>query len=347
MKKTLLALAVLGSINGAAFAQTNVSIYGVADAGIAYDKNISAGDKTWRLQSGQQSSSRLGFKGSEDLGGGLSAVFTLENGFSIDDGTLSGGRLFGRQAWVGLNGGFGSVKLGRQQTFLYEAMQVVDPFVINLAGSAQRVFGYGLYAADPLSRTDNTLAYATPRIAGFTGQLSYGFGEQAGDNSVRRQAALGASYVNGPINVQFAYHGANDATLAGSAAALGVGATADLRSAFIGGTYDLGVAKAHLAFADSKAEAGAVETKNRNWLVGVSAPIGAGTVMASYVRNDVRDIANGVSNLYAVGYSHPLSKRTNLYTSYGYTKNDSNVRLNAFANGENGTLFNVGVRHRF
>lgn len=347
MNKKLLALAVLGSISGAALAQTNVSIYGVVDAGIAYDKNITAGDKTWKLQSGQQSSSRLGFKGKEDLGGGLAAVFTLENGFSIDDGAMSGGRLFGRQAWVGLQGGFGGVKLGRQQTFLYDALNAIDPFNINLAGNAQRLFGYGLYGSDPLSRTDNTLSYASPNIAGFTGQLSYGFGEQAGDNSALRQTGAALSYANGPINAYFAYHAANDATLAGTAAALGVGTTADLRTILVGGTYDLGVAKAHLAFADSKAEAGAVEMKNRNWLVGVSAPVGAGTVMASYVRNDVKDIAEGVSNLYAVGYSHALSKRTNLYTSVGYTKNDSNVRLNAFANGENGTLFNVGVRHRF
>lgn len=347
MNKKLLALAVLGTMSGAVLAQTNVTIYGVVDAGIAYDKNISASDKTWRLQSGQQSSSRLGFKGSEDLGGGLSAVFTLENGFSIDDGTMSGGRLFGRQAWVGLQGGFGGVKLGRQQTFLYEALNAIDPFNINLAGNAQRIFGYGLYASDPLSRTDNTLSYVTPNFSGMTGQLSYGFGEQAGDNSTLRQTGAALSYANGPLNAYFAYHAANDATLAGTAAGLGVGTTADLRTALVGGTYDLGVAKAHLAFADSKADSGAVEVKNRNWLVGVSAPVGVGTIMASYVRNDVRDIAEGVSNLYAVGYSHVLSKRTNLYTSVGYTKNDSNVRLNAFANGENGTLFNVGVRHRF
>ncbi|WP_136418292.1 porin [Herbaspirillum sp. ST 5-3] len=349
MKKSLIALAVLSSLSAAAFAQTNVTIYGVADAGIAYDKNISAADKsTWKLQSGQQSTSRLGFKGTEDLGGGLSAIFTLENGFNIDDGSLgNNNRLFGRQAWVGLNGDFGNVKLGRQQTALYNSLLAVDPFSVNLAGNAQKIFGYGLYAADPLSRTDNTITYATPNISGVTGLLSYGFGEQPGSISTGRNAAFGLKYENGPLNVQFVYQDARDATLAASAAALGVGVTADLRSTFIGGTYDLGVAKAHLAFADSKADSGAVQTKNRNWLLGVSAPIGADTLMASYARNDVRDIANGVTSQYAIGYSHPLSKRTNLYTSLGYTKNDSNVRLNAAANGENGTLFNAGVRHTF
>lgn len=347
MKKSLFALMVLGSFAGAANAQTNVSIYGIVDAGIVYDKNISAGDKTWRLQSGLQSGSRLGFKGTEDLGGGLSAIFTLENGFNVDDGTLGqGGRIFGRQAWVGLSGGFGAVKLGRQQTPLYHALLAVDPFAINLAGNAQAVFGSGLYLVDPFLRTDNTINYSTPNFSGFTGQVSYGFGEAAGDNSTRRQAAMGVSYANGPINVQFAYHDANTATLPAAAAALGAG-TADLRTAFIGGTFDFGIAKAHLAFADTEVDAAATSRDNRNWLVGVSARVGTGTVLASYIRNDVKDIAEGESDQYAIGYTQPLSTRTNVYTSYGHTKNDSAVRLNAFANGQNGRQFNVGIRHQF
>ncbi len=347
MKKSLIALIALGSFAGSASAQTNVTVYGIVDAGIVYDKDVTAADNNWRLQSGLQSGSRLGFRGTEDLGSGLSAIFTLENGFNVDDGTLAqGGRLFGRQAWVGLKGGFGSVKLGRQQTPLYYALLAIDPFAINLAGNAQRIFGYGLYAADPLSRMDNTITYSTPDVAGFTGQVSYGFGEQAGDTSTRRQTALGLSYVNGPLNVQFAYHDANTTELPATVAALGTG-TADLRTAFIGGTYDFGMVKAHLAFADSEAEAAATSVDNRNWLVGVSAPVGAGTVLASYVRNDVKDIAAGETDQYAIGYTHPFSKRTNLYTSYSHTKNDGAVQLNTFANGEDGRQFNVGVRHRF
>lgn len=347
MKKSLLALAASGAVASTAMAQTNVTIYGIVDAGIAYDKEVTAADKVWRLQSGQQSSSRLGFKGTEDLGGGMSAVFTLENGFNIDDGTMGqGGRLFGRQAWVGLNGGFGSVKLGRQQTPLYHALLAVDPFAINLAGNAQRMFGAGLYFVDPFSRTDNTINYSTPNIAGFTGQLSYGFGEVPGDRSTARQAAAGASYVNGPINVQFAYHDSNTATLPATVAALGTG-TADLRTAFIGGTFDFGLGKAHLAFADTKVDAATTSRKDRNWLLGVSAPVGPGSVLASYIRNDVREIADGESDQYAIGFTQPLSKRTNVYTSLSYTKNDSAVRLNAFANGVDSRQFNIGMRHQF
>ncbi len=348
MKKSFTTLLALSAFAGAASAQTNVTIYGIVDAGIAYDKDVTAAGHTWRLDSGQQSGSRLGFRGKENLGGGLSGIFTLESGFNIDDGTSAqGGRLFGRQAWVGLESGVGTVKLGRQQTPLYYALLAIDPFAINLAGNAQRVFGYGLYNEDPpIRRSDNTITYTTPNFGGFTGQLGYGFGERTGDNSEFRQAQVGLGYANGPINVQFAYHDANTLTLSPAAAALGAG-TADFRTAFLGGTYDFGIAKAHLAFANSKAEAALTSLDNHNWLVGVSAPIGMGTVLASYVRNDVRDIDEGVTDQYALGYTHSLSKRTNLYTSLSYTKNEDAVRLNTYANGEDSRRFNLGVRHQF
>lgn len=350
MKKSFLSLLVagaLGAVAGTASAQTNLTIYGIVDAGIVYDKNVTAGDKTWRLESGQHSGSRIGFRGTESLGGGLSASFTLENGFNVDTGTLGqGNRFFGRQAWVGLNGGFGAVKLGRQQTPVYNAMLAVDPFAINLAGNAQRMFGTGLYFTDPFLRTDNTISYATPNIAGFTGTLGYGFGEVAGDRSAQRQLVAGVSYVNGPMNVQFAYHDANTFTLPGTVAALGTG-VADLQTAFIGGTFDFGLAKAHLAFANTEADQAGTSRDSRSWLVGASAPIGSGTVLASFIRNDVRDIAAGESDQIALGYIQPLSKRTNIYTSVSRTKNDAGVRLNAFANGEDSRQFNVGVRHQF
>ena len=349
MKRSLLSLVAgaLGAFAGTASAQTNVTIYGIVDAGIAYDKNVTVADDVWRLESGLHSGSRIGIRGTEDLGGGLNASFTLENGFNTDTGTLGqGGRFFGRQAWVGLNGGFGAVKLGRQQTPLYYALLAVDPFAINLAGNAQRMFGSGLYVVDPFLRTDNTINYTSPNFAGFTGTASYGFGEAAGDRSIARQVAAGLAYANGPINVQFAYHDANTATLPTATAFLGTG-TADLRTAFIGGTFDFGVAKAHLAFADTEVEQVGTTVDGRSWLVGASAPVGTGTVMASFIRNDVRDIAAGESDQLALGYIQPVSKRTNLYTSVSYTENEDGVRLNAFANGQNGRQFNIGVRHQF
>ncbi|QDZ30293.1 porin [Noviherbaspirillum sp. UKPF54] len=361
MKKSLLALAVLGAFAGVANAQTNVTVYGIVDAGVAYDNGASAAGKTWKLQSGQQSGSRLGFKGTEDLGGGLSAIFTLENGFTVDDGQAStslGGRLFGRQAWVGLKGSFGEVKLGRQQTPLYYAVAAVDPFGIGLAGNAQRAFGYGMYGQDPLARTDNTISYAISN-SGFNAGLNYSFGEQAGDNNKNRNIGVALGYANGPLNVQFAYQKSNNATLLpnGTASAqfldltgvdgLNTTTAETLKAAFIGATYDFGVAKAHAAYADNKLEVTGGEVKNRDLMLGVSAPVGAaGTVMASWIRNDFKS-SDDKSNQYAIGYTHNLSKRTNLYTSFAYTKNDAGVLLNSAEAGTSDRLLNVGVRHAF
>ncbi|MDB5729003.1 MAG: hypothetical protein JWQ00_2208 [Noviherbaspirillum sp.] len=366
MKKSLLALAVLGAFANTAFAQTSVSIYGIVDAGVNFDNGKEAGGRQWSLASGQQSSSRIGFKGTEALGGGLSASFTLENGFSADTGALgNGSRLFGRQAWVGLDGGFGSVKLGRQYSTIYNALNAIDPFGVNQAGDMQRVYAYGLGKLDPIARSDNTITYSSPNFGGFSASVGYKFGETAGAFNTNSSKFAGVGYANGPLNVVFAYQNTDavgfttGATSAGglttsaglSVAALpavvGLGATtADVKTAFLGGTYDFGVVKAHLGFGDTKLEA-VGDSKIRNYMVGVTAPLGANSVYASWNRNDVRDIRAGTSDQYAIGYSHPISKRTNFYTSIGYTKNDSNVRLNASGNGGNDREFQAGVRHLF
>jgi predicted porin len=332
----------MAAFAGAASAQTSVTVYGVVDAGISYKNDGNPAGKTWSMESGQQSGSRLGFKGSEDLGGGMSAIFALENGFSVDNGaTGQGGRLYGRQAWVGLTGGFGTVKLGRQVTPLYTALDAIDPFGINLAGNAQKIFGFGLYALDPMLRTDNTLSYALPRVNGFSGAANYSFGEQAGHFGANSNLGLGLNYVNGPVNVQFAYQHTDVALISG-----------DIKAAFLGATYDFGVAKAHLAYAYNKFEVPAGTDKNPNWLIGVSAPVGTGTVLASFVRNDLKGFSGYTSDQYALGYTHPLSKRTNLYTSTSYVKNDRFTNLNASTAagtrlGSDVRLFNVGVRHTF
>jgi predicted porin len=336
MKKSLLALAVLGAFAGAASAQTNVTIYGVADAGFNRINNGLA--KTTKLDSGLQSGSRIGFKGTEDLGGGLSAIFTLENGFALDDGTLGqSGRLFGRQAFVGLGGGFGAVKLGRQYNPIRAALESVDPFALGLAGDAKQVFSvYG-------ERADNTINYSTPNLSGFSGQLAYSLGEVAGNSTAGRQIGVSAAYAAGPINGLLAYHKQNLAT--------GAVSTGDAKSTLLGGTYDFGVAKAHLAYAWNKGSnaVGVTSVDSKDLLVGVSAPVGgAGTILASYIRRNDDLVANRDSNLWALGYTHNLSKRTNLYTSYGKFTNDALATLGAAgAAGQNPSAFNVGIRHRF
>lgn len=335
-------------LSGGAAAQTSISVYGVADIGIARRDDSNPAGNTVSVESGQHSGSRLGFKGREDLGGGMAAQFVLESGINLDSGTTGqGGRLFGRQAWVGLDGNFGGLKLGRQQTVLYTALDRIDPFRINLAGNAQKVFGYGTYSTDPFLRADNTIAYSTPTLAGLVGTLSYSLGEQAGDHSAKRSTGLGLSYANGPLNLQLAYLKANTVD-----APAGFGTSSgDNRALLAGGTYDFGLATAHLGYAENRLGSIAGGARNRNLLAGVTVPVGAaGSVMASYIRNDLTDLAEGRSDQYALGYSHKLSKRTNLYTSVSYTKNDSDVALNTYRGeqfGQSLRLVNVGVRHSF
>lgn len=355
MKKSAIALAAIAAVSGTAFAQSTVELYGIVDLGIKYENGASAAGKVWTVSSGQQSGSRVGLRGKESLGNNLSASFVLENGFNADDGTLGyGGRLFGRQAWVGLNGSFGSVKLGRQPSAIYNALLVIDPFQINQAGNIQRVYGYGLGKVDPISRADNSITYTTPVFNGVTATAGYAFGETPGSINTNSSKFAGLAYVAGPLNIQAAYQntdgvalGAATTQLGSLVAPTGLGSpTANVKNAFIGAIYEIGSVKAHVGFGDTKASATG-DAKIRNYLVGFTAALGTGSAYGSWNRNDVRSLSAGTSDQVGLGYSYPLSKRTNLYTSASYTKNDSGVRMNAAVSGTNAREFQAGIRHFF
>jgi predicted porin len=344
MKKSLLALAVLGAFAGTVSAQTNVTIYGLVDVGFQrLDNDVVT---TNRLDSGVQSGSRIGFRGTEDLGGELSAIFTLENGFAADDGTLGqGGRLFGRQAFVGLSSkSLGAVKFGRQYNPIRTAVESIDSFALALAGRADTLFNvYG-------DRADNTVNYTTANWSGFNGQLAYSFGEVAGSSSIGRQLGASIGYTGGPFSVVLAYHDQNLATATGAN-----NGSAD--TVFLGAAWNFGVAKLHAAYAKDKGEtaAGATNVDRDEALIGVSVPFGASNILTSYThrKNDIAGV--GDTDHFAIGYTYDLSKRTNLYTSYGIVKNDAGSAVNvltspaapAVAAGNDANVFNVGIRHRF
>jgi predicted porin len=351
MKKSFIALAALGAIAGTAHAQTAVTIYGIVDAGVVHeDKGDAAvpanpakpGGTKWSLSSGAQSGSRIGFKGSEDLGGGTSAIFTLENGFNSDDGTLgqsdaTHNRLFGRQAWVGLSGAFGAVKLGRQNTPMRNVLSTVNPFDIgDLAGNLDKTFdddGGGF-------RSDNTINYSTPNtLGGFFLESAYSFGEVANDNSASRQLGLGTGYANGPIYAALAYHDIkNDAATGGSH-----------NTTFIGGTYDFQVAKLHLGYAKNKADTTALgnTVDSKDALIGTTVPFSNNLIEASYVRHKDDLKANADFKRLALGYNYSFSKRTNLYTAYARTNNDAASAKFVDKAGQNYSVFTLGVRHKF
>ncbi|WP_343722409.1 porin [Herbaspirillum seropedicae] len=207
MKKSLLALAVLGAFAGAAHAQSSsITIYGAIDASLTYTNKIATdGKKTGSLtavESGLVKGSRLGVKGSEDLGGGLKAVFTLENGFSIDNGEESHEKLmWGRQANVGLSGNFGTVLFGRQNDPLNDIGGIASAGGFGVPG---RVHSKGLDRTDG-QRVNNSIRYNSPNFNGFSFSGIYGFGEQTGKAGGGRSFGLGGQYVNGPLSLGLGY----------------------------------------------------------------------------------------------------------------------------------------------
>ncbi len=329
MKKSLLVLATLGSLAGGASAQSAITIYGILDAGLVSERGNAAGTVT-KLTSGVQSGTRLGFRGTEDLGGGNSARFTLESGFGMDNGfSNQDSRLFGRQAWVGVGGNWGAVALGRQYSPHYLALMENDPFKVGLAGNAQNL----IYSP---TRIDNALTYKSPQWSGATAELIYGLGEVTGNPSGGKQFGGSVGYNNGPLNVKLGYHSANDPT----------GNDSDKDTLLIG-TWNFGPVTANLGMTQRK---GLLSLDERDYLIGFLAPFGPSTIIGSYIRKDDRTAINRDARQWALGYTYNLSERTNLYTSYGRITNNNGASYtvgSAIEKGSGDQAFNIGIRHKF
>ncbi|WP_144107457.1 porin [Paraburkholderia sp. BCC1886] len=213
MKKSLLAFAALSTFAGIAHAQSNVTLYGIIDEGVNVITN-SGGKHLYNLSSGELQGSRWGVRGTEDLGGGLKAIFDLENGFDVNSGKLGqGGLMFGRQAFVGLSSQFGAVTLGRQ----YDS-------VVDYLGPLEVGDQWGGYiAAHPgdldnfnnAYRTNNTVKYTSANYNGLTFGGTYSFGGIAGNLTSNQIWSLGASYNNGPLILGAAYLNARTPSASG------------------------------------------------------------------------------------------------------------------------------------
>lgn len=333
MKKIYFVLTCLTAAT-AAQAQTSVTIYGVADAGITLENNGGAPGNIRRLDSGILNGSRLGFRGTEDLGGGLSALFLLETGINLDDGTAAQGALaFGRQTWVGLASQAGTLKLGRQLAPVYANNSVFDPFADGLAGDTSRLFSYGGF------RINNAITYGHEKN-GFRGQVLYGFGEVAGNTAAARSLGAFGGYKSGPVDVVLTWQKTNN-----------VAGTVGARTTLLGGNYDFGPVKAYLAYAWNRDATAtgvpAAGSDTRDALIGLTAPVGAGSVKLSWIKKTNRTIANANATQIAIGYVHDLSKRTALYTSAARLNNDTAASYKAGAPGATDKLLDVGIRHTF
>ena len=347
MKKSLIALAVLAA-SGAAMAQSSVTLYGIADAFVGSSKievgNI--GQRQNNVSTSGVNGSRWGLKGSEDLGGGMKAIFTLESGFNLDTGAQkTAGSIFDRQAYVGLQSGFGTVSVGRQYS-AYDNLQGAtnhnyDAFTFSARGA---VSANGIQ--DYTNRISNSVAYASPDFSGFSGAVVYGFGENknattAGvitNSDATDSASVHIKYANGPILVGYAYQ---------QDKLVGVGAAQDKNKYnLVAGSYDFGVAKLTASYNTVKNNV----LKDKEGQIGVSVPFGAAAISAGYARSKSEGLGvDRTGKGYSVLATYALSKRTGLYLGAQNTKAyipTATAALNAVAETQT-TTYGLGVRHSF
>jgi predicted porin len=357
MKKSILALAVLGTVSGAAMAQSSVTVYGLVDVALVRESGAAAGATT-KVTSGVGAGSRLGFKGSEDLGGGMAAVFLLENGFQADTGAMGqGGLLFGRQAYVGLQTGAGTITIGRQYTPEYITVATADPFGSGYAGDTKNLMPA---TGNSASRMDNTIKYVSPALQGFTGELAYAPGEVSGDSKAGRQIGAALAYAGGPLKIRLGYHNRNNDTAL-------LKDLANARNTVLAAVYELASVKLHLAYAVNKglnssplrnaanpfgyAVAPTASTDSRDLLLGATVPLGgAHTLLASYIRKDDKTAFDQDASQFAIGYRYALSKRTELYTAYAHIANKRGAGYtvgSAIEGGTGNAGFNLGIRQTF
>jgi predicted porin len=366
MKKTLIALAAVAAA-GAASAQSSVTLFGIVDASISryvVDQNNGLangqGSNNTVMSNSGYNSSRLGFRGTEDLGGGLSASFWLEGQLQNDNGNASannGGALtFQRRSTVSLAGAnWGEVRLGRDYVPTFWNLTVFDPFgtvgvganlahkwrlyapSFNAAGTA--LTGGGTSSWDPnYVRANNMIGYFLPaNLGGFYGQAGFAFDETAqnsvngSSNKAGRYWGARLGYGSGPFNVALAYghtDGSPNKGL-GTAALGGAGSTPDVSDWNLGGQWDFGVARLMGTYDHTKYDAGGFGNATlKSWMIGGIVPVGAGEIKASY-GHTVFDIGGGdpTTSQIAIGYVHNLSKRTALYTTYARLNNSNGATV--------------------
>jgi predicted porin len=247
-------------VAGAAHAQSSVTLFGLIDTGVVYQNNArvtpssatSPGASSWSLQSGNVYTSRWGLRGTEDLGGGLSAVFWLENGFNVDNGTLkNGGDLFGRQAWVGIHSNqYGTLTLGRQYDLLVDYVAPLSATGSGFGGNlAAHVFDNDNLNND--LRLNSSIKFSSVSYDGFKAGAMYAFSGDSGNFSNNSAYSLGASYAYGPFNVAAAYLQINRTAEPDLANATGAVSTSDGDQLTTGGSQQIYGAGAQYRFGKS------------------------------------------------------------------------------------------------
>lgn len=340
MQVKRLAAALVASAPLFAVAQTNVTLYGVVDAAI---ESADAGGPDGRhtnVQSGDQSGSRFGFRGSEDLGNGLKAIFNLEAGVAVDTGVQDSAGLFQRRAVVGLEGEFGTVTLGREYSPIATVAGATDEFGQGFYGSNLSAFGSGKVTR----RLANSINFKSASFGGFDLLAAYSAGEKTTGPSGDLKG-IGAEYKLGGLYLGAAYHTFKRVST-GNDKEYGIGAAYTF--ADVGGLE----IKANYLSADPDG----ANNKFKQYNLGAGYPFGQGKFYANVQQNKLENGAKG--NAWALAYSYSLSKRTNLYASYaslnnnglatfGLNSGSNNITPAATALGGDPSAFTLGIRHTF
>ena len=387
-KKSLIAVAALSALAGSAMA-ADVQIYGRIDTGLRYsqvDYDVAGVDDktTFEMASGNYTGNRVGIKGSEDLGNGMTVGFVLENGFDSDDGSFDSNEdLFGREALLYLEGDFGKVGFGR--------MGILNSTAGSFAIGNFTPWGTGwgavgdqslIFGANIGSRWDNMISYRSPEFAGFQVHAQYSFGSdeknaagevvgREGKTTTDRYYALGATYKTGGLNLIGIVDSVNEKHQTGDD-------PDDTIRVTIGGSYDFGVVKPYLSAAyfkdarmkswmDAYSEGPQTTTANLSgdWdgygvIIGASAPLVGGTahMTIGYMDAEAQDFmdskrveeigADLTRYTFAIGYEYPLSKRTTVYADAGYFKDEMDYGKKGWIDREpEGYRAAVGLAHFF
>lgn len=339
MKKSLLAVAVAAALPAFAYAQTNVTMYGIGDVSVASVKSGNPGTRnTIRIDSGVNSTSRWGIRGTEDLGGGLRAFFNLEAGVTWDDGQAAGLN-FQRRSFVGLGNAAGQVLLGRDYTPTFWSLLASDTFGYGLWGNTLSYAGF--YAV----RYSNQVQAKTASMGGLEVYAAYSFGENSSSatpSSAGSGMDIAAVYNKAPLMLTGAYQVNKNA------------AGKDQKVTSLGGGLTMGPfgMKAGYSQSDSK-DQGGVKIKMLN--AGATMNVGAGQLLGQVIQMK-NDSTGGKGTTLGVAYTHPLSKRTNLHFSAASHRNNnagtfgintSATSAGTITAGADPAAFAIGVRHTF
>jgi len=382
MKIKHIAAIAAAMVAGTAFAQSNVTLYGVIDTGLRYDTNADGmGNKATYINAGTLSNSRFGIKGMEDLGGGMKAGFQLESGFAVGNGSQDGisfignaNRLFNRTAKVGLEGAFGSLYFGRQYSVLFNIMDMYEPtdFLNVQSYSDGATVVPTNYFVDGI-RVDNNIYYmGTFGPVGV--HVSYAPGGVPGSNSAGAHESIGLSYDDNVLKLGAVFNrtvsnGNGQGTAPFGTFANSNASTNNTDTYSLGGAYIFGPVKGMLGYAYNKVGLATSQSWNQNTIFGglVYSVTPVIDVTAAYYRHKLNAASSGVvgakdgkADVYVLVADYKLSKRTDLYAEYDYTRTGSKDGLqNAYFDSSSANVLSggspsnsrsgvtIGVRHVF